>query len=109
MWDVSHLLLKFLPGATCNHIIQVSLPCQYERSEGQQKPEIMNNFPYRVVEDKVTCILNCIASPPSGQTTYSSLHFLLCHSDLEGKWAKRFSFSLLIFKSFSVAHFLVLF
>lgn len=60
---LSHLLLKFLPGATRNHIIQVSLPCKYERSEGQQEPEIMNNFQYRVVEDQVTCILNWIVSP----------------------------------------------
>lgn len=69
----------------------------------------MNNCQYLMVEDKVTCILNCIVSPPSGQTIYSSLHFLLCHSGLEGKWTKRLSFSLLIFKSFPVAHFLVLF
>lgn len=68
----------------------------------------MNNFQCRAVEDKVRCILNWIVSPPSGQTIYSSLHFLLCHSDLEGKWTKRLSFSLLIFKSFPVAHFLVL-
>lgn len=109
MWGLSHLLLKFLPGVTCNHITRFSLPCKYERSEGQQEPEIMNNFQYRVVEDKVTCILNCIVSPPSGQTIYSSLRFLPCHSDLEGKWTKSLSFSLLIFRSFPVAHFLVLF